>query len=206
VLSAADAGPAQVFGLAAFEPALKPPAVAEWLRFAPARHPHAHDVNRHGDDIAAYCVTGSEPVNAWDVQDAIEALQAALGPDLLRLKAIVQLDEDPERPVILHAVKHILHPPGRLAAWPDGPRTSRLVVIARGPERAAVPGVLARFLPSLAPVDHVGRGVLTPCCARSPSCCRSPWRPASRARTRTSSSAPEWISSSTPRGGSLSCA
>ncbi len=149
VAAAADLGAGQVFGLAAFDPALKPPQVADWLRFAPHPH-HGHDVNRHGADIAAYCFTGTAPVNPWDVQDAVEALQQTLGADLLRLKAIVQLDEDPDRPVVLHAVQHILHPPGRLAGWPEGPRGTRLVVIAAGPNRAAAPGVVARFLPGLA--------------------------------------------------------
>lgn len=157
VLPAAEAGPVQVFGLAAFDPALKPPNVAEWLRFAPSLQPHAHDAghdaNRHGADISAFCFTGSAALDAWDVQDALEALQAALGPDLLRLKAIAKLDEDPDRPVILHAVQHVLHPPARLAAWPEGPRATRLVVIARGPGRAAVRGVLARFLPGLSPLE-----------------------------------------------------
>ena len=150
-MAAADAvGPGDVFGLAAFDPALKPPQAADWLRFASAHGRHDH---RHGADIAAYGFTGQEPVNPWDVQDMIEALQAALGPDLLRLKAIVRLDEDPERPVILHAVQHVLHPPARLAAWPDGLRGTRLVVIVAGPKRGDVTDLVRRFLPSLAPLS-----------------------------------------------------
>ena len=125
--------------------------MADWLRFAAAEahHGHAHDPNRHGSDITAFCVEGPEPLDPWDVQDAIGALQDALGSDLLRLKAIVCLDEDPERPVVLHAVQQILHPPARLAAWPEGVRGSRLVVIARGAGRADVPEILARHLPGL---------------------------------------------------------
>ncbi len=152
ITRAAAIGAADVFGLAAFDPALKPPRVVDWLRFAvPAHgHGHAHDPGRHGSDVTAACFKGSDPLNAWDVQDAIEALQDALGPDLLRLKAIVQLDDDLERPVVLHAVQHILHPPGRLEAWPC-PRGSRLIVISRGPRRAEVPEIVEHFLPSLKP-------------------------------------------------------
>ena len=153
VAAAALVGPGDVFGLAAFDPALKPPDVADWLRFAPAHHhQHGHDVTRHGAEIAAYGFSGTDPVDAWDVQDLIEALQATLGRDLLRLKAIVRLDEDPDRPVILHAVQHVLHPPARLAGWPEGPRRTRLVVIARGPSRGVVPELVARHLPGLAEV------------------------------------------------------
>lgn len=156
LIAAADTGPADVFGLAAFDPRLKPPAVADWLRFeAPDRHEHGHGHGHghhapHGADVAAFCVRGTAPLNPWDVQDAIEALQAGLGPDLLRLKAICLLDEDPETPVVLHAVQQILHPPSRLEAWPAGPRESRIVVIAAGPQRGSVPDILARHLPMLA--------------------------------------------------------
>jgi G3E family GTPase len=154
LLRAADTAAADVFGLAAFDPRLKPPAVADWLRFETAdghghSHGHAHHA-RHDADVAAFCVRGTAPLNPWDVQDAIEALQESLGPDLLRLKAICMLDEDPETPVVLHAVQQILHPPARLEAWPAGPRESRIVVIAAGPQRGTVPDILARHLPVLA--------------------------------------------------------
>jgi G3E family GTPase len=149
---AASAGPDEVFGLAAFDPALKPPEVADWLRFDHHHHHHGHDPSRHGEDVTAFAFAAEAEVNPWDVQDAIEALQAALGPDLLRLKGIACLDEDPERPVVLHAVQHVLHPPARLPHWPDGRRGTRLVVIARGPGRSEVPAIFARHLPQLAPV------------------------------------------------------
>jgi G3E family GTPase len=149
VRAAPEVGAAEVFGIAALDPSLKPPVVADWLRFGGHGHGHGHDPNRHGADITAYCFTGTEPVNAWDVQDALEAMQAALGADLLRLKAIACLDEDPERPVVLHAVQHILRPPARLERWP-GARGTRLIVIARGAQRAAVPAAVARHLPQLA--------------------------------------------------------
>lgn len=149
VLRAPEADAATIFGLAAFDPALKPPEVAAWLRFEPAPHDHAHDPNRHGADITAFCFTGTEPVNAWDVQDVIETLQQDLGADLLRLKAVVRLDEDPGRPVILHAVQHVLHPPARPAAWQGAPGT-RIIVIARGPGRDKIRATFAQFLPGLA--------------------------------------------------------
>lgn len=166
ILAARDAGPERVFGLAAFDPALKAPEVRDWLRFqrdadghdadghnghghgGNAHGEHTHDPNRHGDDISAFCYRGAAPVNAWDLQDVIDTLGAELGPDLLRLKAIACLDEEPERPVILHAVQHVLHPPTRLDRWP-GPRETKVVVIARGPLRARVREIFAAHLPAL---------------------------------------------------------
>lgn len=161
-----DAGAARagdVFGLAAFDPALKPPEVADWLRFdADHNHDHDHDhdraVNRHGADIEAFCYEGREPINPWDAQDLIGMLQDELGPDLLRMKAICQLDEDPDTAVILHVVQHIMHPPARRKGWPGGMApTTRIVVIARGENRAVVPAAFARFLPALSPAGEPRR-------------------------------------------------
>lgn len=170
IIEAGAARAGDVFGLAAFDPALKPPDVADWLRFtAPAtpdhQHDHGHDhdrghdhdghshaANRHGADIEAFCYEGSEPINPWDAQDLIGMLQEELGPDLLRMKAICQLDEDPDTAVILHVVQHIMHPPVRRKGWPEGTApTTRIVVIARGEKRDTVPRAFARFLPALAP-------------------------------------------------------
>lgn len=151
LIDAAEATAADVFRLAALDPALRPPEIADWLRFDPHEHHHAHDRNRHGADIEAFCYTGATPINPWDAQDLIGALQDLLGADLLRMKAICQLDEEPEIPVILHAVQHVLYPPSRREGWPEGPRETRMIVIARGPGRARVPELFARHLPELAP-------------------------------------------------------
>jgi G3E family GTPase len=53
------------------------------------------------------------------------------GESILRLKAILNL-EGQERPVAVHGVQHLIHPPVLLAAWPEGdPRTTRVVAILR---------------------------------------------------------------------------
>jgi len=35
---------------------------------------------------------------------------------------------------VIHGVQHVFHPPAWLDAWPDGDRTTRIVVISRGLE------------------------------------------------------------------------
>jgi G3E family GTPase len=69
------------------------------------------------------------PVGALDL--FLDLLRSAHGPRLLRLKGIVRLKEDPDRPLVLHAVQHVLHPPVQLAAWPDADHRTRLVFITR---------------------------------------------------------------------------
>ena len=59
----------------------------------------------------------------------LDLLQSSQGEKLLRMKGIVELAEDPSRPLVLHAVQKLMHPPARLAAWPEGTRGTRLVLI-----------------------------------------------------------------------------
>ncbi len=54
------------------------------------------------------------------------------------MKAIVKLSDDETRPVVLHAVQHVTHPPYRLARGLTRTAGSRLVFITRGIERAAL--------------------------------------------------------------------
>ena len=62
----------------------------------------------------------------------VDLLRSAHGPQLLRMKGIVALSDDPGRPVVLHGVQTLFHPPVRLGEWPDpGDRRTRLVLITQ---------------------------------------------------------------------------
>lgn len=99
---------------------------------------HHHDVNRHGDDIRAFALCRDEPVAADALATFLELLTASAGPDLLRVKGIVKLRETPEKPLVLHAVQHIVHEPVLLDAWPSADERTRLVFIVRGIEEASI--------------------------------------------------------------------
>jgi G3E family GTPase len=58
-------------------------------------------------------------------------LTALRGPDLLRVKGILAVEEC-RGPVVVHFVQHVAHPPVELEDWPDDDRRSRLVFITRG--------------------------------------------------------------------------
>ena len=89
----------------------------------------ARDVNRHDAAIRAFALESAVPVPRAAFEMFLDLLRAGHGPKLLRLKGLVALAEDPERPVVVHGVQHVVHAPVTLAAWPDGERTSRLVLI-----------------------------------------------------------------------------
>jgi len=64
---------------------------------------------------------------------------------LLRVKGILNL-KDHDRPVAIHVVRHLMHPPVKLSAWPAGdPRTSRMVFITRDLPRAVIEDGLRAF-------------------------------------------------------------
>ena len=95
-------------------------------------HDHSHEVNRHSDSVRAFTLETDRAIEVHALDMFLELLVESHGPKLLRVKGIVKLADDPERPVVLHAVQHVLHPPVRLPQWPDGSRTSRLVFIVDG--------------------------------------------------------------------------
>jgi G3E family GTPase len=98
--------------------------------------PHAHD-----DQIACFALSRTKPVRAVALTLLLEVLADHCGGDLLRLKGIVDVAESPGRPLVLHAVQHVYHPPLWLDRWP-GDRSSRLVFIIRGLGRAWIDAVL----------------------------------------------------------------
>ena len=61
----------------------------------------------------------------------METLIALRGPDLLRIKGLLNLAGS-KGPVVFQAVQHLIHPPVELAAWPDKDHASRVVFITRG--------------------------------------------------------------------------
>jgi G3E family GTPase len=74
----------------------------------------------------------------WPVfQRAMETLITLRGPDLLRIKGLLNLTGS-KGPVVFQAVQHLIHPPVELAAWPDKDRSSRVVFITRGVSEAQV--------------------------------------------------------------------
>jgi G3E family GTPase len=96
------------------------------------------------------------PVPAFDL--FLELLRNAHGPNLLRVKGIVALADDPSRPMVVHGVQHVFHPPARLDAWPDEDHTTRMVFILHDMEPSFVEGLWNAFtgVPDLDRPDQKG--------------------------------------------------
>ncbi len=128
----------QILDVGLYDPAKREADIARWL---PAEvfddHHHHHDVNRHGD-IRTFCITRDQPVPWPEFRRWLDALASLRGPDLLRLKGVVNVAGE-NQPVVLHGVQHVFHPPAKLPRWPEGDsRQTRLVFIVRGIEKEAV--------------------------------------------------------------------
>ena len=75
----------------------------------------------------------------------MELLKSYHGANMLRMKGIVKVSDDPSRPVVLHGVQHVFHPPMRLPAWPDKDERTRLVFIVKDIEKPMIEGLFRAF-------------------------------------------------------------
>jgi G3E family GTPase len=168
------AGAAELMDCGLYDPATKAPDVARWLQeeaalAAMGRNAHRHadgtlhvdgedgaataeargqdtaDVNRHDASIRAHAFSTDKPINADSLALFIDLVRSAQGAKLLRLKGIVKVSDDEERPVVIHGVQHIFHPPVLLDAWPDADRRTRLVFIVKDMDPAFIEGLWKAF-------------------------------------------------------------
>lgn len=80
------------------------------------------------------------------------------GESVLRIKGILNLEGE-EKPVAIHGVQHLFHPPVKLEAWPDGDdRRSRLVFILRDLDRATMEKGLRAFAESARQQAQIAAG------------------------------------------------
>ena len=106
---------------------------------------HHHDVNRHDDHIRSFVLYYDQPFKWPQVAQALDMLAATHGDKLLRVKGLLNVEET-DKPVVVHGVQHLFHPPGTLPAWPDDDRRSRLVVIAKDLAKETVAATMSGFL------------------------------------------------------------
>jgi G3E family GTPase len=124
---------------------------AAYDRSGADEHAHDHDGEHvdhdhhhlHDRDIASFCFTREAPIPREALRLLLDALQQNLGPNLLRVKGIVHVAEEPERPAVIQGAQHLLHNLSWLERWPDDDRRSRIVFITQGFDRAEVEEMIA---------------------------------------------------------------
>jgi G3E family GTPase len=95
------------------------------------RHQPAAAPARHGMRIETMALIHDTPIEPSSLGAFLEILKVLAGAQLMRLKGLVCVADDPGRPYVLHAVQHNIHPPQRLDHWPSKDHRTRLVLITR---------------------------------------------------------------------------
>jgi G3E family GTPase len=110
-------------------------------------HDHEHDDHDHHHlhdrDIASFCFVRDTPIAREALRLLLDALQQNLGPNLLRVKGIVNVAEEPGRPAVIQGAQHLLHNLSWLERWPDADHRSKIVFITQGFDRADVEDMIA---------------------------------------------------------------
>jgi G3E family GTPase len=91
----------------------------------------------HTHGLCSFALIFEKPMSWASFQQAMAVLTGLRGPDLLRVKGLVAIEEC-RGPVVVHVVQHVVHPPVELEDWPDGDRRSRLAFVTRDLARDAV--------------------------------------------------------------------
>ena len=105
---------------------------ARLLFTSSAYEPRFYESHAHSDNVTSFCLRRTEPLHAVTLSLFLQILAEHCGGKLLRLKGLVDVVECPGRPAVIHGVQHVFHPPAWLDAWPDGERSTRIVVISQG--------------------------------------------------------------------------
>ena len=120
-----------------------PEAVERWLGPAePEGHGHEHEEHAHTHNIVTFTLWFEQPFKRATFERCVELLTSLRGADLLRVKGLVNVDDE-AGPVVIQGVQHLFHPPVTLAAWPSDDRRSRLVFITRGIQRETIANLFA---------------------------------------------------------------
>jgi G3E family GTPase len=137
----------RLFTMGLFDPEKKSIDVRGWLADAAIErhHHHHHDVSRHGDHISSFALRQAQPISPAALELFFELLAAYHGPNLLRMKGILKLADDPMKPLVVHQVQHIFHPPVRLEQWPDADHDTRLVFIVKDIAKAQIEELFRAF-------------------------------------------------------------
>jgi G3E family GTPase len=96
----------------------------------------------HSDGISSFVLERQEPIEWPAFSRAMETLIALRGPELLRVKGLLNV-VGCRGPVVVQYVQHLAHPPAELQTWPDQNRDSRVVFITRNIHEADIRALFA---------------------------------------------------------------
>jgi G3E family GTPase len=119
------------------------------------RHRHAVNLDARADpaalaeedghgSIKSFSITLDRPIDWTAFGIWLTMLLNRHGPQVLRVKGILDLVGE-ERPVAVHGVQRLVHPPTHMSSWPTEDRRSHIVFIVDGLDPARIIDSLAAF-------------------------------------------------------------
>ena len=153
--------PAAVLGIGLFDPAARSADVVAWFQRAAAASAGAHDHDdcagegcdhpahgghpHHHGGVHSFSLLIDQPVEWGPFAQWLDYVASLRGEDLLRFKGIIDVAGKPDRPVVVHGVQHVFHPPRDLDRWPTAERHTRLVFIVRDIPQSLIERTLCKF-------------------------------------------------------------
>jgi G3E family GTPase len=133
------------------DPASSDEAARRWLNLG-AYVDHEHHHHDHEDDehhhhhsthVESFAFIREEPTSRYALQLLLAALEKNLGPNLLRVKGLVNVADEPDRPAVIQGAQHLLHNISWLDRWPDADHRTRIVFITQNFDRETVEEMIA---------------------------------------------------------------
>lgn len=128
------------------------PHADRWLGDEEIKHHdhHGHGEREHAHDsaIRTFVLEAEGAIDFMAFQEWLETLLATQGANILRMKGLLDVD-GVDRPVAVHGVQHVFHPPAALPSWDGIDKRSRLVFITKNLSEQAVRDTFAAHMPDV---------------------------------------------------------
>jgi G3E family GTPase len=103
---------------------------------------HSHSFHLEGRGIENFVLTRESPLAREEVQFLLDGIAQNLGTGLLRVKGLVNVAEEPDRPALIQGAQHLLHTMTWLDRWPDSDHRTRIVFITQGIPRDGLKDII----------------------------------------------------------------
>ncbi|MBT6441326.1 MAG: GTP-binding protein [Alphaproteobacteria bacterium] len=99
--------------------------------------------HHHDPLITSFCFVRDEPIPLDTLRLFFEAICREAGPDLLRVKGVVNVAERPAHPALIQGAQMIFQSLEFLEAWPSDDRRTRIIFITRNLDKAYIDDAFA---------------------------------------------------------------
>lgn len=135
--------PSDIIDIGLFDSSNQEANPERWLR-APTKKSAGLFKEAHDEGITSFTIALPMPLSYELLEPKLAWLCATYGEQLLRMKGIIHAVDQPE-PIAVHAVHKTLYTPTMLTGWKEEKQISRLVLIGKGLDEAAIRNEVMRI-------------------------------------------------------------